>query len=133
MSGVIMARVQSGIIMLSDGGLYESTSDFTMVGQACKISKYTHLSALMTSVGKAKLRLMIDNEHSADWKSFDHMVSSIKGDASIELDRYVNYFGEPAFALLAFAGWSDEREHFESYTLLLDGEEVREVEPAPEV
>jgi hypothetical protein len=135
MSGLILARLRDRILMLSDGGLYRSTADFTMTGQTGKISKYTHLSAVMGSVGKAIIRVMIDVNCAQDWRSFDHMVEVMRENAQAQLHGYRLMWPESAspIVVVAFGGWSTTRERWESYTLQIQDWAVSELQPSPEV
>jgi hypothetical protein len=130
-----MLRLDDRAFMLSDGGLYRSVADFTMVGTGSKISKLTHLSAAMSSVGNSTLRLLIEFNHATSWRSFDHMIKVLPDNTREELARFYYLFPthRPILVVFAVIGWSDQRNRFENYTMQVEGYDVGPIVPAPQM
>lgn len=122
MSGMIMVRQADGITLLSDGGCYRSTADFTVTGFASKPMVFPHLSMVICSIGCTTTNMLVDHCLQRDWTSFDNAKATIRKrlrdviatvwQLDPKRDHATNY--------IFIGGYSEKRERWESYNLMLD-------------
>lgn len=119
MSGILMTRADNCILLLSDGGLFRSTKDFTITGFVSKPIRLPHLSAVIGFAGTASLAYLMEHNQQPRWRSFDQMLEVFRDGLETEV---VNVYRlEPLrdelAAMFLIGGYSESRGRWENYEI----------------
>ena len=122
MSGMVMVRQPDCITLLSDGGCYRSTADFTITGFASKPMVFPHLSMVICGIGCTTTNMLVDHCLQRDWTSFDNAVSTLRKRLRevIETVWQLDHKRDHATNYIFIGGYSEKRSRWESYNLMLD-------------
>jgi len=140
MSGVIMMRMEHGILLLTDGMLSESSSSPTLSGKTSKVIHYRHMPAVVAMTGDFMLLGLTLLFHQGLWHDFDTMVDEFREAIGQRIAAELPYYAEPELGARYFlGGYSHRRKRWETYRLEVYacGDDpwagIGELEPAPQV
>ncbi len=121
MSGMIMIRRNDGIELLSDGGTFRSTSDFTITGITSKPILLPHISSVIACGGTAEISFFLKANQVQRWQSFDQMMKEIEDGLREEAANVFRYSPtrRSINAILMIGGFSTARQQWESCMVVM--------------
>jgi hypothetical protein len=147
MSVISIVRCQDHVVIGGDGVAYDD--DGVILRIAPKVFPLPELNMILGNLGAGGItEALCIRLRSLGFTNFDEVLPTLPRHAEDELDNYCMHYGiADASITLVVAGWSDERQRFESYRLysypkpLVDDETRQVVEtvepwtlcPTPEV